>query len=105
MLSKRKINAIVKRLEAGVTAVGVPGHKWGVPMADVERHCREIAEERERLAAMVVEPVVLVGKVCPDCEEDKPATPRFWHRRRSSHDGLDYRCKACKKKYDRSRIE
>ncbi len=103
MISKRKIAAIVNRIERGVTAAGVPGHTWLVSMADVERHCRAIAEERERIAAMVVEPV-LIGKICPDCGEDKPLTTEHWHKRRSSPDGLDYRCKKCKKAYDR-RVE
>ena len=104
MLSKRKINAMVKRIERGVTGVGIPGHRWQVPMIEVERHCREIAEERERLAAMVVEPV-LIGKICPACGEDRALTTRYWHRRRGSKDGFDSQCKECKSKYDRKKSE
>lgn len=90
MPTKYEIDAMVRRIKTG----------WYRSVEEVEHHCIEIAEERERLAAMVVEPV-LVGKICPDCREDKALTSKYWHRRRSSHDGFDHRCKECKRNYDR----
>ena len=38
---------------------------------------------------------MFITKFCPKCEQDK-ATCEF-HKNRSNKDGLDYRCKLCKK--------
>lgn len=32
---------------------------------------------------------------CPDCGEDKPLTPEYWHRRAHTKTGFQNRCKPC----------
>ena len=75
--------------------IGVPGHRWLVPMDKIERI---IAEGRARQKP-VEKRVSVNGKICPACDRDLPVTK--FHKRSSAKDGLCYRCKECKLAYDR----
>ena len=44
-----------------------------------------------------------MNKKCSSCREIKELTTEFFPRRKSSKDGFDSQCKACRKEYDRKR--
>jgi hypothetical protein len=41
-------------------------------------------------------PSVPLPKCCTKCGEEFPATPEYFHRNKSAHDGLHPRCKTCR---------
>lgn len=78
------------------------GTPWFLTMAQVE----ERIAGRTRHAKMEELPPVRDGyKRCGSyCKKILPATDEYFSRRKQAKDGLDYRCKKCKYKYDRERV-
>jgi len=44
-------------------------------------------------------------KKCTKCEEEKPATPEYFHRKTKTKDGLQHSCKQCNKAYNEANKE
>jgi hypothetical protein len=62
---------------------------------------RPEVEPKSKPQSTVVEPKVVVEKVCSHCHRSYPKTTTYFNKRSSAPDGFQYICKGCQREHKR----